>query len=435
MKARAGGVIVSVVAVVGASLGLLAAPAGAVATPVNDETSLRTAFATDAEVSLQNDIVLSTCTAGDDAVVRSGNDPVVVEGNGFTVTQTCPGDIVLEDTGSGQVTLRNLTLASPSGGVSAAGAVVGEQLVVSGTTSTTGTVVGVKGVSVSLTDSEVHGYNTDGAVYGVQAGAGSVELSSSRVYGIRAAGVIFAVSSGGGVSLTDSLVRDVVSTGGAVLLLTSDSGVIRMVRSTLADATGAAGAIGVNGKAEVVNSTITGMAGLAINAVQATVVYSDIVGNGKLGVNFGSVEGLAVTPSATGWEFQVLANQLTTFGSVIAHANDGLPNCAVLASSSAGYNFADDTSCALTATGDRQGAGLDPQLGALAGNGGPTPTFLPQTGSPLLEAIPAAACQSGPAAGVTVDQRGEPRPGFTNCDIGSVELQPAPVVIQPTFTG
>ena len=87
-------------------------------------------------------------------------------------------------------------------------------------------------------------------------------------------------------------------------------------------------------------------------------------------------------------------------------------------------------------------------VGALANNGGPTPTLLPLTGSPLIDAIPAAACQSGSAAGITTDQRGLPRPGVgigtgPNCDIGAVELQgtpaptpaPTPIAIQPAFTG
>ena len=46
-----------------------------------------------------------------------------------------------------------------------------------------------------------------------------------------------------------------------------------------------------------------------------------------------------------------------------------------------GYNFADDTSCGFTGTGDHQGVGLDAQLGLLANNGGPTSTLLPATTS------------------------------------------------------
>jgi hypothetical protein len=92
-----------------------------------------------------------------------------------------------------------------------------------------------------------------------------------------------------------------------------------------------------------------------------------------------------------------------------------------------GYNFADDTTCGFTDSTDTQGAGLDPKLGALAGNGGPAPTMLPATDSPLVDAIPHAACQNDGATGITADERGEarPSPSAGNCDIGAVEVQQA----------
>jgi hypothetical protein len=59
--------------------------------------------------------------------------------------------------------------------------------------------------------------------------------------------------------------------------------------------------------------------------------------------------------------------------------------------------------------------GGNPQLGVLANNGGPTQTMLPQTGSPVIDAI---ACTAAPAT----DQRGISRPQGTACDIGAVEV-------------
>lgn len=58
----------------------------------------------------------------------------------------------------------------------------------------------------------------------------------------------------------------------------------------------------------------------------------------------------------------------------------------------------------------------DVGLGALADNGGPTDTMLPQPGSPLVDAIAAG----DPACG-DVDQRGVARPVGPACDIGAVE--------------
>ena len=61
----------------------------------------------------------------------------------------------------------------------------------------------------------------------------------------------------------------------------------------------------------------------------------------------------------------------------------------------------------------------DPQLGALADNGGPTDTLaLPKT-SPAVDAL--AGCPPP-----SVDQRGIARPQGASCDIGAFELVPGP---------
>ncbi len=65
-----------------------------------------------------------------------------------------------------------------------------------------------------------------------------------------------------------------------------------------------------------------------------------------------------------------------------------------------------------------QSAGDDPDLGAVADNGGPTLTALPGIGSPLIDRISGGASICG-----GTDQRGSARPDGTSpkCDIGSVE--------------
>lgn len=180
--------------------------------------------------------------------------------------------------------------------------------------------------------------------------------------------------------------------------------------------------------ATLTRNTASTMGG-AVAAAHVDAVYSTIVENtAPMGANvglFGSILG------STG---------LTSFGSVVALAHGGGSNCTLASHpTSSSFSFSDDSSCDLTGPGDRQDAG-DPMLGSLANNGGPAPTRLPLSGSPLVDAIPVPACQ---AAGITTDERGLPRPdaGAPTCDVGAVEVQmpgvpaPAAILITPRFTG
>ncbi len=66
----------------------------------------------------------------------------------------------------------------------------------------------------------------------------------------------------------------------------------------------------------------------------------------------------------------------------------------------------------------------NPQLGALADNGGNTRTRALLTGSPAINIIPVASCP------YNNDQRGLPRPLSGNCDIGAFEVAPPPSITQ-----
>lgn len=61
----------------------------------------------------------------------------------------------------------------------------------------------------------------------------------------------------------------------------------------------------------------------------------------------------------------------------------------------------------------------DPLLGALANNGGPTLTMLPQASSPVIDA--AGSCLDAGGNPVATDPRGDPRPLGAACDLGAVE--------------
>jgi CSLREA domain-containing protein len=92
-----------------------------------------------------------------------------------------------------------------------------------------------------------------------------------------------------------------------------------------------------------------------------------------------------------------------------------------------GHNIDSDDTCGLTGTGDQPG--IDPLVGALADNGGPTQTMALDAASPAVDTGDDAAC-------LATDQRAIDRPqdgdedGTAACDIGAFELEiqatPAP---------
>lgn len=103
-----------------------------------------------------------------------------------------------------------------------------------------------------------------------------------------------------------------------------------------------------------------------------------------------------------------------------------------------GYNLiGDETGCAgiFNQTGDQtgnSGSPIDPRLGPLADNGGPTFTHALCSGvaqpdasctgvSPALDGVGAGACTDLDGADVTTDQRGFGRPQGPACDIGAYE--------------
>ena len=77
------------------------------------------------------------------------------------------------------------------------------------------------------------------------------------------------------------------------------------------------------------------------------------------------------------------------------------------------------------------GTPIDPLLGPLQDNGGPTYTMALLVGSP---AIGAGSCTDASGAPLHVDQRGFPRPGTTGCDIGAYENEPLTLVCPSLIT-
>ena len=370
----------------------LASPAAAVT--VSNEAELKAAFATDTQIDLQADIVLTDCTGGG-AVERTAavTDPVTVDGHGHTLLQTCADNVFLQD-GSGLFTVQNLTITGGhatgnGGGIFAAGPLTVQRTTISG--------------------------NRANAAGGGIASQGLITMTSSTVDSNVSSGVGGGISVGPaspGLTMTNSTVSNNVG-GGIATVPNAQQVSVSAVNSTIIGNT--------NGGSSLGSGIFSGGS--------TTLVYTTVVRN--VAQNFGNID------TAT----------LESFGSVVAES-EGTGNC-LATTTSHGYNYSDDDLCGFKEPTDHENA-APPQLGPLAANGGPTPTLLPEPGSPLIDAIPIGSCQADGAAGITHDQRGVTRPQGPGCDIGAVEVEvpvppvppappapvpPTPVTVTPRFTG
>jgi hypothetical protein len=365
-------------------------------------------------------------TSGPLNYFNAANQDLTIHGNGAAVIQTSSTNRVMRnDAGTGSLTVDSLTLSGGNPTNGGGGAIkstgpltVTNSLITSNRAVTGGGISG--DAAVTVTDSTI----TDN------------HATLSGVGGLGGGGI----ETVGTVTVTRSTIsHNTSAVGGGGITTPRD---VSVTRSTVNgnEATVGGGGISSLATASVTNSTVTGntaeLSGGGVSAFDVNLVYATVASN----------------TAPTGANIEIIAfDSLISFGSVVALPQGGGENCNFEESPvtvSNGFNFADDSSCGFTNTaqGDRQNAG-DPALAALADNGGPTETRLPQTGSPLIDAIPAASCRADGASAITTDQRDVSRPQASGCDSGAVEVvPPAPVsptpapaapvaVAEPRFTG
>ena len=259
--------------------------------------------------------------------------------------------------------------------------------------------------------------NNKGGYGGAIENSGTLTVTDSVIANNQAT-----VGDGGGVwnlSGTANLINVTISgnqaqtTGGG---LSSYGNTVVIWKSTISGntAAGNGGGLYLTGLSQLLNVTLSankvtgagssGGGGL-FNGGSAALIFVTVANNSApvfgAGLYNDSMNGATLV-----MENSLLANNTTGGGSA---------NCDGTISSS-GHNFATDTKCALSQTGDQQNVALP--LGALADNGGPTLTHMPQPGNPAIDAIPLANC---PVA-YRFDQRGVERPYNVKCDSGAVEV-------------
>ena len=106
----------------------------------------------------------------------------------------------------------------------------------------------------------------------------------------------------------------------------------------------------------------------------------------------------------------------------------GSPDCFFdfFEGSNDGYNLIGDTRGCDFDSVESDLINVDPVLGPLQDNGGPTLTHALLSGSPAIDQIPSLDCEG------TTDQRGVVRPQGSACDIGSYELEQAEFTVDST---
>ncbi|WP_207215834.1 NHL repeat-containing protein [Pseudolysobacter antarcticus] len=256
-----------------------------------------------------------------------------------------------------------------------------------------------------------------------QPGGGELTLSHLTLSNAAYSGVANTFANGS-LTLTNCTVTGTVGSGITV------SGNLTLINSTVSGNYGGSvgggiyGNTGGSGSVTVINSTISGNVasqGAGIyTSMPLTLTNSTVTGNHAHPGGGGGIYAIGVGAIVTLTNTTISANQGDGF--LGANVQPLLINSIIAGNTTQDLNLY--SSPAPGSSGNFIGG--DPQLGALANNGGPTWTMLPARGSPVVDAI---ACTNAPAT----DQRGIARPQGAQCDIGAVEATLAEKLLPPTI--
>jgi hypothetical protein len=204
------------------------------------------------------------------------------------------------------------------------------------------------------------------------------------------------------------------------------------------------GAISSEGTLTINNSTVSrnstssdrhirSSGGGIINLRSAAVNNSTITGNRaeSAGGGIENPEGSTLTinnstlnenSAADGGAIGSYMSTVILQNSIVANSPSG-GNCSGTMTST-GYNLSSDGTCYFNGPGDMNN--INPFLGPLKNNGGPTPTMALLEGSPAIDAANPLGCTDGAGHLLKTDQRGMPRPDKEDtggCDMGAYERQ------------
>jgi parallel beta-helix repeat protein len=372
--------------------------------------------------------VSTTADAGNGSLRQA-----IIDATGNAAANTINFNIPLTDPGYNAVTDRfTITLVTPLGDLPLAPLVIDN---------TTGRGVTVKGNNTfrifTLVNSAVVNINNLTISHGSSNGGlgGGIYMGDSAV-----------------VFLTNCILSNNTATNGGGGIWVNDSGTLHVIDSTISDNTatsGDGGGIYINnsGTLNITSSTVSGNTatvgggGGIYNGVSGTVNATNITVNGNTAGNLGG--GIHNNATATVSSSTISGNSATNGGggmynnftatlnnSLIA-VNTGADGPDLLGRGSRGNPFTGNNNLIGNADGSEAfgpttnqlgstGSPINPRLGLLQDNGGPTFTQALLACSPAIDAG---------ATALALDQRGEPRPqdgdgvGGAQSDIGAFEVQ------------
>ena len=391
-----------------------------VTTLTNCEVRNNTAGGTAAASSTAGGIMLNVATG-----TLNLTDSVV---NGNTVSNT------------------STTVSASGGGISSVGTLnITNSMVTNNTATSSGSNTFSGGLHITAGTATILGSTISGNASTVTAGAGNG--FAGGIYNQQAT-----------VNVTNSVVTGNTASsfhGGIRVLSSTLAAVVNITNSTISNntAVGEGGGL-VNFSAGAANSTITisgstvsGNSASALTSVAGglenvststglaaiNLTNSTVSGNSAAGAAGSYNSGATATIN---YDYATIANNTATnSGGGVLQDTAGTTNLknSIVADNTAatgadisgtvtsqGYNHVEDISGGTFTAIAGDTTGTDPQLGALANNGGTTLTHLPAAASPVVNTIPSGTSECGTT--VATSQNGITRPQQTGCEKGSVEV-------------
>ncbi len=343
-------------------------------------------------------------TGSGDTIIQAADQPNVSD---FRVFNINTGSVAI----SGVTIRHGNSITDNHGGIFNSG---GTLTITSSTVSSNGgTGIFNAGGTLTLTNSMVSGNNGHGI-----RGGGTITVIDSTISGNNNNGI----HNSGAMTVTGSTISGDSDNEGII-----NTGTITVTDSTISGHS--RGGIINHGTMTVTVSTISGNLGGGIHnsgtmAVTNSTISDNSAGSDGGGVsNFGTlnvtnstISGNNANSGSGGGIFNNDGATVRLVNTIVARNTASLrPDCRGVITSLGRNLIGDTTGCGFTpsATGDL--VNVDPLLGLLRDNGGPTLTHALLSGSPAIDTGDDASCPA-------TDQRGVARPQGAQCDIGAFEF-------------